>query len=159
RDLATLAAAFAAFAAPVCGQQPQEPGPPAPDGSDPLRRRLDAVEGQLRELEAARVRAQSGQDPHDYQPEKVPFAWGDFAWMPGGYAPADAPLKAGPFTGEVRVDAAYHWSFANPADHTISGSSEVFRHDELQLTQLGLGGDLYYKGVQARFMTQFGMYS
>jgi hypothetical protein len=32
-------------------------------------------------------------------------------------------------------------------------------HNEFQLTQLGVGGDLNYKNVQARLMTQFGMYS
>jgi hypothetical protein len=53
----------------------------------------------------------------------------------------------------------YHHSFSNPADNTISGSSEVFRHGEVQVTQLGVGGDFNYKGVQARLMTQFGMYS
>jgi hypothetical protein len=35
----------------------------------------------------------------------------------------------------------------------------VFRHGEFQLTQLGFGGDFYYRGLQARMMTQFGMYS
>lgn len=68
-------------------------------------------------------------------------------------------LHSGAFTGELRVDAPYHYSFANPVDNTISGSSEVFRHNELQLTQLGIGGDFYYRGVHARLMTQFGMYS
>jgi hypothetical protein len=35
----------------------------------------------------------------------------------------------------------------------------VFRHGEFQLTQLGIGGDFFYKNVMARLMTQFGMYS
>jgi hypothetical protein len=88
-----------------------------------------------------------------------PFAFGDFSWMPGNYGSSDRPLAWGPFTGELRIDAAYHYSFNHPADDTISGSSEVFRHNELQLTQIGFGGDFSYKGVQARLMTQFGMYS
>jgi hypothetical protein len=95
----------------------------------------------------------------DFHPEKVPFAFGDFSWVPGGYGPPDSPLSYGPFTGELRVDVNYHYSFANPKDDTISGSSEVFRHNEFQVTQLGIGGDFYYKGVHARLMTQFGMYS
>lgn len=41
----------------------------------------------------------------------------------------------------------------------IGGSSEVFRSDEVQVTQLGVGGDFDYDSVQARLMTQFGMYS
>lgn len=92
-------------------------------------------------------------------PPAEPFAFADFSWMPGNAGDPDRPLKAGPFTGEVRVDAAYHYGFNHPKDNTISGSSEVFRHNELQLTQLGLGGDFLYKNVQARVMTQFGMYS
>ncbi len=95
----------------------------------------------------------------DYQPAIVPFSFGDFSWAPGNYAPPDSPLSWGPFHGEFRSDVAYHYSLANPVDDTISGSSEVFRHNEFQATQLGFGGDFYYKGVQGRVMTQFGMYS
>ncbi len=88
-----------------------------------------------------------------------PFDFADFSWTPGGYGSADRPLKWGPFTGEVRIDTAYHYSFAHPSDDTISGSSEVFRHNELQVTQIGVGGDFLYENVQARLMTQFGMYA
>src|SRR5262245_57718411 len=88
-----------------------------------------------------------------------PFAFADFSWVPGNYGSSDRPLSFGPFVGEFRIDTAYHYSFNNPQDNTISGSSEVFRHDELQLTQLGVGGDFNYKNVQGRLMTQFGMYS
>lgn len=95
-----------------------------------------------------------------YEPrEPAPFGGADLSWAPGNYGSSDRPLRAGPFTGEVRVDTAYHYSFANPQDDTISGSSEVFRHNEFQVTQLGVGGDFFYKNVHARLMTQFGMYS
>ncbi|MFT3712133.1 MAG: outer membrane beta-barrel protein [Archangium sp.] len=83
----------------------------------------------------------------------------DFSWAPANGGAPDRPLTWGPFSGEVRVDTVYHYSFANPVDDTISGSSEVFRHGEVQVTQLGFGGDFLYKNVQARLMTQFGMYS
>ncbi len=139
-------------------QQSTAPGHDAPPSAQELaelRERLRALENRLEHGETPGSTA----SPGDYQPEKVPFAWGDFRWMPGNYAPRETPLKFGAFTGEVRVDTAYHWSFADPQDNTIAGSSEVFRHGELQLTQLGFGGDFYYRGVQARFMTQFGMYS
>jgi hypothetical protein len=97
-------------------------------------------------------------DPYE-QREPVPFGFADFSWVPGNYGASDRPLKWGPFIGELRVDAAYHYSFANPRDDTIAGSSEVFRHNEFQLTQLGIGGDFFYQNVHARLMTQFGMYS
>jgi hypothetical protein len=95
------------------------------------------------------------------EPRKAaePFAFADFSWVPGNYGPAERPLSTKVFTGELRVDTAYHYSFNRPQDDTIAGSSEVFRHNELQLTQLGVGGDFSYKNVQARLMTQFGMYS
>lgn len=95
----------------------------------------------------------------DFHPEKSALGYSDFSWMPGNYAPSESPLKWGPFTGEFRVDAAYHWDAQNPKDNTIGGSTEAFRHNELQITQLGFGGDFYYKGVMGRLMTQFGMYS
>ncbi len=63
------------------------------------------------------------------------------------------------FTGEFRVDTNYTYSFNHPQDDTISGSSEVFRHDEVQVTQLGVGGDFHVDNVHGRLMTQFGMYS
>ena len=95
----------------------------------------------------------------DFNPEKSAFDFGDFSWMPGNYGAPERPFSFGPFAGELRVDASYHWDFSRPKDDTISGSSEVYRHNELQLTQLGIGGDFYYKGMQARLMTQLGLYS
>jgi hypothetical protein len=89
----------------------------------------------------------------------APFAFADFSWVPGNWGASEKPLTFGPFIGEFRVDTVYHYSFNNPKDDTISGSSEVFRHGEFQVTQLGVGGDLFYKNVMARVMTQFGMYS
>jgi len=88
-----------------------------------------------------------------------PFSFADFSWVPGNYAPAESPFATKYFTPELRVDAAYNYSFNHPADHTISGSSEVFRSNELQLTQVGVGGDFNYGNVGFRLMTQFGMYS
>jgi hypothetical protein len=93
------------------------------------------------------------------EPPAAPFAFADFSWAPGNAGASERPLTIGPFVGEFRLDDVYHYSFANPKDGTISGSSEVFRHGEFQVTQLGIGGDLLYKNVMGRVMTQFGMYS
>jgi putative OmpL-like beta-barrel porin-2 len=95
----------------------------------------------------------------DKQPASEPFAFADFSWAPGNAGASERPLKVGPFTGEFRMDDTYHFSFKRPQDDVISGSSEVFRHGEFQVTQLGIGGDLNYRNVQGRLMTQFGMYS
>jgi hypothetical protein len=89
----------------------------------------------------------------------APFAYADFSWAPGNYAPPDSPLATKYFVPELRLDVSYNYDFSNPQDDTISGSSEVFRHREFQVTQIGLGGDFMYNNVGFRIMTQFGMYS
>jgi len=89
-----------------------------------------------------------------------PFAFADFSWIPGNYAPTEtSPLATKYFVPEIRLDSSYHYEFSNPKDNTISGSSEAFRHNEVQLTQIGVGGDVNYQNVGFRLMTQFGMYS
>jgi Putative beta-barrel porin-2, OmpL-like. bbp2 len=88
-----------------------------------------------------------------------PFAFADFTWLNGNSRTKDTPYATSFFSPEIRADVDYNYSFNHPADDTIGGSSEVFRHGEVQLTQLGVGGDFHYDNVRARLMTQFGMYS
>jgi hypothetical protein len=88
-----------------------------------------------------------------------PFAFADWTWLSGNPRTTESPMDTKLFTGEFRVDTAYTDSFNHPQDHTISGSTEVFRSGEVQVTQLGVGGDFHYDNVQMRLMTQFGMYS
>src|SRR4029077_4431055 len=88
-----------------------------------------------------------------------PFAFADFTWLTGNARTKDAPLDSKVFTGEFRVDTNYTFSFNHPQDDTISGSSEIFRSGEVQVTPLGIGGDFHYDNVRGRLMTQFGMYS
>ena len=88
-----------------------------------------------------------------------PFAFADFSWVPGNYGPSESKISTKYFVPEIRIDTAYHYEFSNPKDHTISGSSEVFRSGEFQIAQIGLGGDFNFNNVGFRFMTQFGMYS
>jgi len=88
-----------------------------------------------------------------------PFAFADFSWLTGNSRQKESPLAGKVVSGEFRVDTAYTYSFNHPQDNTIGGSTEVFRHNELQLTELGFGGDLNWKNVRARLLTQFGMYS
>jgi hypothetical protein len=110
-------------------------------------------------LETKQKAAEQAADDPDFGPEVAPFADMDLSWAPGNYGPKKNMLKWGPFTGEVRADVVYHWEPVMQVDDTISGSSEAFRSNEIQVTQLGVGGDFYYKGAQVRFLTQFGMYS
>src|SRR5467141_4946932 len=94
------------------------------------------------------------------KPEKAePFAFADFTWLNGNARTKDSPMDTKFFTPEIRADVDYNYSFNHPKDDTIGGSSEVFRHGEVQVTQLGVGGDFHYDNVRARLMTQFVMYS
>jgi len=88
-----------------------------------------------------------------------PFAFADFTWLNGNARTKDLAFDTKFFTPEIRVDADYIYDFAHPKDDTIGGSSEVFRANEVHLTQLGVGGDFHFDNVRARLMTQFGLYS
>jgi hypothetical protein len=94
------------------------------------------------------------------KPQKAePFAFADFTWLNGNARTKEVPLDTKFFTPEIRADVSYIYDFNHPRDDTIGGSSEVFRSNEVQVTQLGIGGDFHYDNVRARVMTQFGMYS
>lgn len=89
----------------------------------------------------------------------TPFAFGDFTWLNGNPRTESPAFDSKFFTPEIRSDVNYTYDFRHPQDDTIVGSSEVFRANEVQVTQLGVGGDFHYDNVRARLMTQFGMYS
>jgi len=88
-----------------------------------------------------------------------PFAFADFTWLNGNSRQSEFPLDSKYFTGEFTFDANYVYDFANPQDHTLDGSTNSGRTNELQVEQLGVGGDFHYNNVRGRLMTQFGMYS
>src|SRR5215472_18848455 len=83
-------------------------------------------------------RASYAQDP-DAAKKPDPFAFADFTWLSGNPRTKESPVDTKVFTGEFRVDTNFTYSFNKPIDDTISGSSEVFRSGELQVTQLGIG--------------------
>jgi hypothetical protein len=104
--------------------------------------------------------ALQAQEAQPSKPAKAePFAFADFSWLTGNSRVKDVPFQTAFFTPEIRVDADYVYDFAHPKDDTVSGSSEVFRTNEVQVTQLGVGGDFHWNNVRARLMTQFGLYS
>lgn len=88
-----------------------------------------------------------------------PFAFADFTWLNGNARTKETPYATSFFTPEIRADVDYVYDFAHPKDDSIGGSSEVFRSNEVHVTQLGVGGDFHYDNVRARVMTQFGLYS
>jgi len=105
--------------------------------------------------------AVSGWDPPDTtKPQKPePFSDWDWTWLNGNPRTKDVYWHTKFFTPEIRVDTNYNWQNHHPGDHSLGGSSEIFREGEVQLEQFGVGGDFHWDNVRARFMTQFGMYS
>ena len=88
-----------------------------------------------------------------------PFAFADFSWLNGNCRQNESILDTKYFTGEFRVDTNLVYDFNHPQDHTLAGSSELGRTNEVQVQQLGIGGDFHWENVRGRFMTQFGLYS
>jgi hypothetical protein len=88
-----------------------------------------------------------------------PFSDADWTWLNGNPRTKNIYWDTKFFTPEIRADMNYTHDFNNPTDHSMGGSSEIFRSNEVQVTQLGVGGDFHYDHARARLMTQFGMYS
>jgi len=92
--------------------------------------------------------------------EKIaPFSDWDWTWLNGNPRNKETAFDTPFFTPEIRADVTYNYDFNKPVDNSMGGSSELFRSNEIQLEQLGLGGDFHWDNVRARVMTQFGMYS
>jgi hypothetical protein len=157
-----------------------------PDGNsailkelEQMRQRIQELETRLQESHSSRESTESASaennlassasaanvstkmvDSEAKKPTKAePFAFADWTWLNGNPRTKSAAFDSTFFTPEVRADVDYVYDFNHPKDDTISGSSEVFRSSEVQITQLGVGGDFHYDNVRARVMTQFGMYS
>ncbi len=91
--------------------------------------------------------------------KQEPFSDADWTWLNGNPRTKEIFWDTKFFTPEIRADMNYVVDFNHPTDHSIGGSSELFRSSEVQLEQFGVGGDFHYDNVRARLMTQFGMYS
>jgi hypothetical protein len=92
--------------------------------------------------------------------EKIaPFSDSDWTWLNGNPRNKDTAFDTKFFTPEIRADLTYNYNFNKPVDNSEGGSSEIFRSNEIGITQLGVGGDFHLDNVRARLMTQFGMYS
>ena len=121
-----------------------------------MKKRIEVLEADLK----ARSVVQPGdEDPNTMKEPIAPFSDWDWTWLQGVPHNHDTPMATKHFIPEIRVDTNYNLDFNHPEDDTISGSSEIFRSQEFQVEQLGVGGDFYLSNVHARFMSQFGMYS
>jgi hypothetical protein len=155
------------------------------DKIDQLQRELDALREELHRLrgrqdrpdpgkgaaaaaleEAPRPASEAAREPaapapaagQQGQPAE-PFAFADFSWLNGNSRTTESPLATKVFTGEFRADTSYILDFSHPKDATLVGTTESGRTGEVQVQQLGVGGDFSYNHVRGRLMTQFGLYS
>jgi len=108
---------------------------------------------------APAVQANPAPPPAPAVDNVTPFADYDWTWLNGSPRNKDVAFDSKFFTPEIRADITYSFDFNRPQDDSMGGSSELFRSNEIQLEQLGIGGDFHWDNVRARFMTQFGSYS
>lgn len=91
------------------------------------------------------------------QQKGEPFEGIDQTWQNGSDRRDSSVFKdVKYFTPSILIDLNYNYSFNNPIDNTVVGSTALARHNEMQLSALHFGGDFSYKGARGRFMTQFG---
>jgi len=88
--------------------------------------------------------------------DQNPFDNMDQSWINGNDRRDSSIFHIPYFSPEIFIDANTTYSFANPIDHTVVGSTALSHDNEMQLSALGFGGDFSYDGARARFMTQFG---
>jgi len=89
----------------------------------------------------------------------TPFAYGDFSWLNGSARTKDLVLDTKFFTPEVRFDSYFAQSFNQPKDHTLGGSTELFRSGEFQVEQASVGGDFHWQNVRGRILFMEGMFA
>ncbi len=87
---------------------------------------------------------------------QVPFEGMDMTWQNGADRRDSSVLQGKYFTPCIMVDANATYSFANPNDHTVVGSTALARNNEMEVSAANIGGDFYYNGARGRIMTQFG---
>ena len=88
--------------------------------------------------------------------EKVPFEGMDQTWQNGNDRRTSPVLTSKYVTGSVMVDGNYTYSFNNPNDNTVVGSTALARNNEMQISSANLGGEFNYEGARGKVMLQFG---
>ncbi len=87
---------------------------------------------------------------------QIPFEGMDQTWLNGNDRRDSAVLTGKYFTGNVMIDGNVNYSFANPIDHTVVGSTALARTNEMQISAASFGGDFNFEHARGRIMTQFG---
>jgi hypothetical protein len=87
---------------------------------------------------------------------KIPFEGMDFTWQNGSDRRDSSVFHNNYFSPCIMVDANYTYSFNNPIDNTVVGSTALARNNEMEVSCAAIGGDFNYLGARGRIMTQFG---
>src|SRR5690242_1233127 len=82
---------------------------------------------------ASTAGAQAGCATDTANKKADPFAFADFTWLNGNARTKDSPISTPYFTGEFRADVSYIADFNHPRDHTLVGTSESGRTEEVQV--------------------------
>jgi hypothetical protein len=142
--------------APASSDAPGDEPAPAPlDASRTVEARLKQLEEEVKALRAQQAPPKA-EAPAEAAPPPGPFEWGDFTWINGGSRQTTRLLDNKYFTPQIDVDVNYTYSFNHPIDNTVVGSTALARNNELEISFLGLGGDLHAGNVRARVMLQYG---
>lgn len=100
--------------------------------------------------------AQGDSIPYLNLQKQEPLEGMDCTWWNGGDRRSSPTLSGKYFTPTVMVDCNYSYSFNDPIDNTVVGSTALARNNEMQLSAAHIGGDFYYEGARAHIVTQFG---
>lgn len=87
---------------------------------------------------------------------KIPFEGIETNWQNGSDRRDSSVLKNKFFSLSVMLDVSYTYSFHNPIDNTVVGSTALARNNEVQLSHLNFGGDFNYENARGRVMVQLG---
>lgn len=85
-----------------------------------------------------------------------PFSQFDLTWCNGSDKRKEVLTIGNIFSPVVMLDGNCTYSFNNPIDNTVVGSTALARNNEMQISAVHLGGDFNYKNARAHVVTQFG---
>lgn len=79
------------------------------------------------------------------QPEKIPFEGIDMTWQNGSDRSDSAIFSGKYFTPVIMLDVNYTYSFNDPIDNTVVGSTALARHNEIGVSSANIGEILITK--------------
>jgi len=87
---------------------------------------------------------------------QIPWEGQDQTWQNGNDRRDSCALTSKYATGIIMLDANATYSFWNPNDHTVVGSTALARDNEMEVSVACIGGEFNYNGARARILTQIG---